>query len=103
MRILFVNSDQTARISMVKCLHCLNIACCLLHASLYAVERAKNRKSFVHWTFPNFSILLVRTDMNLLNLNGHHLIYLARDGLLFNNKNNNYSCQTKKAVWCTCE
>ena len=24
--------------------------------------------------------------MNLLNLNGHHLIYLARDGPLFNNK-----------------
>ena len=43
-----------------------------------------------------FSILLVRTDMNLLNLSGHHLIYLARDGPLFSNKNNNYSCQAKR-------
>ena len=56
MRILFVNNDrtfcfpehcpcpgqaedrdQTARISRVKCLRCLNIACFLLHASLYAL------------------------------------------------------------------
>ena len=34
--------------------------------------------------------------MNLLNLSGHHLIYLARDGPLFSNKNNNYSCQAKR-------
>ena len=34
--------------------------------------------------------------MNLLNLNAHHLMYLARDGPLFNNKNNNYSCQAKR-------
>ena len=34
--------------------------------------------------------------MNLLNLNGHDLIYLARDGPLFNDKNNYYSCQAKR-------